>query len=237
MKRIYSATLASLVALAAICAPAQAALPALRAPQIVFNNTALQSRLTGFGESINVTTEQRDALVWGSTVSTNSTMTIQFELADNTNGNEVGIAALNTAGNAVISNNPVFPIGGLAPGWFAVASFRAGDILKVNLFDPTATLVGPTMTYPAVRRSLFAYYIKNANGAYYSHEGLNADGKVRPLPFAGTGENTGCWWLSWEDSLNPDSTADYDDGLVFMESLNPTPVNHTTWGSVKARFR
>lgn len=233
MKRFYSVALASLVALAALGAPAQAA---LRVPQIVFNSAALQGRLNGFGESINVLTQQQAALVWGSTVSTNSTMTIQFELAGNTHLNELGIAALNAAGNAVVATDPVFPAADLATGWFAVASFRPGSILKVNLFDPGANLI-TTLSYANVNRSLFAYYIKNASGTYYSHEGLNADGKVHALAYAGTGQNIGCWWLSWEDTLNPTATADYDDGLVFLESLNPTPVNRTTWGSVKARFR
>lgn len=233
MKRFYSALLASLAAVAAIGTPAHAA---LRVPQVVFNSPSLQNRLNAFGESINVNTQQQDALVWGSTVSTNSTMTIQFELAGNPHANEFGIAALDATGKIVLANDLVFPSTGLQPGWFAVASFRPGNILKVNLFDPAANLLGGA-SYANVDRSLFAYYLKNPGGTFFSHEGFNADGKVHALAYAGTGQNAGCWWLTWEDSVNPNATADYDDGLVFLESLNPTPVSHTTWGSVKARFR
>ena len=37
--------------------------------------------------------------------------------------------------------------------------------------------------------------------------------------------------------MNPGTTADFGDGLVFLGALNPTPVTHATWASVKARFR
>ena len=233
MKRFYSAALATMAAIAVLSAPAHAA---LRVPQLAFASTSLQNRLNAFGESINVLTAQQQGLVWGSTISTNTTMTIQFELAGNPHLNEFGLAALNATGNTVTGVDPIFPAADLGTGFFAVASFRPGNVLKVNLFDPTAGLVSTT-TYSGVNRNLFGYYLKNANGTFYSHEGFNLDGKVHALVYAGTGQNLGCWWMSWEDTLDPTATADYDDALVFLESLNPTPVNHTTWGSVKARFR
>jgi hypothetical protein len=234
VKRFYSAALASVVALAALGAPAQAA---FRVPQIAFDSAALQARLNGFGETINVNNEEQEGLVWGSTVSTNATMTIQFELAGNPNGDEIGIAALDPTGKIVTGLDPVFPAADLATGWFAVASFRPGNVLKVNVFDASAALI-TTLSYTGVNRSLFAYYIKNASGTFHSHEGFNADGKVHALAYAGTGENTGSWWLAWEDQpIVNYANANFDDALVFMESLNPTPVAKTTWGSVKARFR
>lgn len=234
MKRLFSPALAALAAVALLSAPAHAV---LRVPQVVFNPANLTAQLTSFGEgSINVLTQQQDGLVWGSTVSTNATMTIQFELAGNPHADEIGIAAINSAGN-VSALDPVFPALNLQPGWFAVASFRSGGILKVNLFDPTATASGPTLTYTGVNRSWFAYYLKNANGVFYSHEGYNLDGKVHALVYAGTGQNTGSWWMTWEDNLNPGTSDDYADGLIFLESMNPTPVSHSTWSAVKARFR
>ena len=234
MKRFYFAALASVVALAVLGVPAQAA---LSVPQIAFNSAALQARLNGFGESINVLTQQQDGFVWGSTISTNSTMTIQFELAGNPDGNEIGIAALDGSGTIVTGLDPLFPSANLATGSFAVASFRPGNVLKVNVFDASAALL-TTLSYTGVDRTLFAYYIKNAGGTFNSHMGFNADGKEHALAFAGTGENTGCWWLAWEDvTIASYAGADFDDALVFMESLNPTPVSRTTWGSVKARFR
>jgi hypothetical protein len=164
-------------------------------------------------------------------------MTIQFEVALNPDGNEIGIAALNAGGNTVTGYDPLFLSTELATGSFAVASFRAGGVLKVNVFDATAALVA-TRSFSGVDRSLVAYDIKNGTGTFHSHPAFNSDGKIHALAFAGTGENSGCWWLAWEDhAIANYSAVDFDDALVFMESLNPTPVNRTTWGSVKARFR
>src|SRR5262249_5803833 len=129
-----------LAALAAFSAPAEAA---LRVPQIPFASAALQSRLNGQGESINVLTQQQDGLVWGSSVSGNSTLTVQFDLAGNIASAEMGIAKLNATGKAVTGLAAVFPTGS-DNGWFAVASFRPGDVLIVNLFNQNAVLSGTT---------------------------------------------------------------------------------------------
>ena len=234
MKRFYIAALSSVVALAALGTPAQAA---LSVPQIAFNSAELQGRLNGFGETINVDTQQQDGLVWGSSVSANATMTIQFELALNPHVNEVGITSLDGGGINITGYCPVFPSATLLTGSFAVASFRPGNVLKVNVFDATAALI-TTLSYTGVDRTKFSYYIKNAGGEFNSHEGFNADGNIHALAFAGTGENAGCWWLAWEDAtIVTYAAADFDDALVFMESINPTPVQKTTWASVKARFR
>jgi len=236
VKRFYYTALASVVALAALGAPAHAA---LSVPQIAFSSAPLQARLNAYGESINVLTQQQDGLVWGSTVSTNSTMTIQFSVTGNPDANEIGIASLNGSGTLVTGYDALFYPSELSSGAFAVASFRPGGVLKVSVFDASAALVA-MRSFSGVNRSLFAYYLRNASGTYHSHAGFNvSDGyKVHALAFAGTGENYGSWWLAWEDSpISSYASVDFDDALVFMESLNPTPVNHTTWGSVKARFR
>jgi hypothetical protein len=234
VKRFYAAVLTVLAAIAATSQPAHAA---LSVPQIPFLSTPLQTRLNLAGESINVLTQQQDGLVWGTTVSGNSVLTIQFDLAGgNTGDAELGIAKLDGTGKFVTGLATVFP-----PisdnGWFAVASFHAGGILIVNLFSPSATLMG-TMTYSGVNSALFAYYIKSAGNTYFSHEGFNVDGKVHSLTYAGTGQNNGCWWQCWEESPIADySAADFNDAIVFMESMNPTPVSKSSWGQVKARFR
>src|SRR5262249_40788279 len=93
------------------------------------------------------------------------------------------------------------------------------------------------MQYTGVSRTLFGYYLKAGVNTFYSHDGLNADGRAHALAYAGTGQNAGCWWQCWEASpIVNYSGADFDDAVVFMESVNPTPVNSTTWGKLKARF-
>lgn len=233
MKRFYSVVLAGLVTAVTMAAPA---LAAPRSPQIVFGNAALQARLASLGESISTLTDQQDGLVWGSTISSNSTMTIQFDLNGNPNQDEVGIVKLGPGGTSIAGICAVFPAAADS-GWFAVASFRSGGNLIVTLFDQHASIQSQTL-YTGVDRTKFGYYIKNPGGTFYSHDGFNTDGRAHALAYAGTGENTGSWWLCWEDAaIASYAAADFDDAVVFMESLNPTPVNKTSWGSLKQRFR
>jgi len=228
----------SAVALAAVCgvlvhgAPAHAG---LCAPQTAFACTGLQNQFHALGESIDVLTQHQDGLVWTTNASSNSTMSIMFQLAGNPNEDEFGIVGLNAAGG-LTGLCAVFPADDYATGYFAVASFRSGDVLTVHLFDASAAVIKST-TYAGVDRSRFVYYIKNSNGTFFSHMGYNPDGKVHSLVFAGNALAKGNWWMAWEDSMNPGTTADFGDGLVFLGALNPTPVTHATWASVKARFR
>ena len=234
MKRFYAAVLTVLAAIAATSAPAYAG---LRAPQIPFASGDLQSRLNAAGESINVLTQQQDGLVWGSTSSGNSVLTIQFDLADGNVGDaELGITKLDPTGKIHVGNCTVFPA--VADnGWFAVASFHSGGALVVNLFDQTANRVG-VMNYTGVNAALFGYYIMSNGNTFYSHDGFNGDGKAHALAYAGTGQNAGCWWQCWEESpIANYADADFNDAIVFMESVNPTPVSKSSWGQVKARFR
>jgi hypothetical protein len=58
------------------------------------------------------------------------------------------------------------------------------------------------------------------------------------VTYSGTGINSGSWWLCMEDlDLAQGSDRDFDDAVLFLESINPTPVNKTTWGDLKARFK
>lgn len=232
MKRVYSFALV----LAATVALASPALSGPRVPQINFDVAPLQIRLDALGESIDVLADQMDGLIWGSTISTNATMTIQFELNGNPHGNSLGITKLNVGNNLPAGLAQVFPASA-GTGSFAVVSFRSGGQLIVNLFDANAALVSTT-NYNGVDRTRYAYYISNNTGTYHSHDGMNPGGKAHALAFAGTGQNKGSWWLAWEDSPIVDyANADFDDALIFMESINPTPVAQTTWGTLKARFR
>jgi hypothetical protein len=233
MKRV--ATI--LVALIALVAVAGSASAALRATQVVVNGGSLQGYLNGVGESINVLTDQQDIQRWQATVSNNSTFTIQVELAGNAASNTYG---LYNASAGVPPLYQVFP-GAATNGWFAVASFRTAPVrVVVNLFDASAALVG-TNTYLGADRNDFGFYLQQAPGAggltFYTQDVRNPGGLAQMLTYAGTGINSGSWWLCMED-LDPaqGSDRDFDDAVLFLESVNPTPVNKTTWGSLKARF-
>ena len=87
MKRIAT-IFVGLVALAAVAGTASAT---LRSPQVAVVGSCLQGELNAQGESINVLTDQNAVQEWASTVSNNSTFTIQVELSGNAAANTYGI--------------------------------------------------------------------------------------------------------------------------------------------------
>jgi hypothetical protein len=226
MKRFVTLAVLSL-ALVATTASA-----ALRSPQVPVFGGGLQGYLNSVGESINVATDQNAAQRWVSTVSTNSVFTIQVELGANAANNTLG---LYNASSVSPSLYQVFP-GAATAGWFAVASFRSSPTrVVVNLFDDNAASQGSTV-YLGADRNDFGFYISGPNGTWYTQDSRNA-GAAQALTFAGTGINSGQWWLCFEDTTLDGTTQDYADAVLFLESVNPTPVSKSSWGELKRRFR
>jgi hypothetical protein len=229
MKRV--ATI--LVALIALVAVAGSASAALRSPQVPIAGGSLQGYLNGVGESINVLTDQQDVQTWQSTVSSNSTFTLQIELAGNAPNNFIGIY---NAGDVAPALDTVFP-GAAGAGWFAVVSWRTAPTRAVvNLFNDAAALVS-TNQYLGADKSSFGFYLQGPGGTFYTQDVRNG-GDPQAVTFAGTGVNFGSWWLAFEDTPYAGSDHDFNDAVLFLESVNPGPtaVNKTTWGSLKARF-
>ena len=233
MKRLATMIIGS-IALVAFAGSASAA---LRVPQVTVNGGGLQGYLNGVGESINVLTDQQDVQRWQATVSNNSTFTIQVELAGNAASNTYGMY------NASLAAPPLYQVfpGAATNGWFAVASFRTLPTrVVVNLFDANAALQG-TNTYLGADRNDFGFYLLQAPGGggltFYTQDARNPGSLAQMLTYAGTGINSGSWWLCFEDlTQSQGSDYDFDDAVLFLESVNPTPVNKTTWGELKARF-
>ena len=236
MKRIATMVIGS-ITLLALAGPA---LAALRSPQVVVNGGTLQGYLNGIGESINVSTDQQNIQRWQTTVSNNSTFTIQVELAGNAAGNTYGIY---NASDAVPALYQCFP-GAATTQWYCVCAFRTGPTrVVVSLFDNNAAFVGQT-TYLAgpPDKSDFAFYLMQPPGAggltLYQQDARNTGGTAQMLVYAGTGINSGSWWLCMEDlTAAQGSDYDYDDAVLFLESVNIVPVNKTSWGELKARFK
>src|SRR5262249_51999339 len=192
MKRVLT-TIIGLIALVAITGTASAA---LRAPQVPVAGGTLQGYLNSVGEAINVLTDQQDIQRWAATVSNNSTFTIQIELSGNAAANTYGIY------NASLAVPPlylVFP-GAAGSGWFATASFRTAPIrVVVNLFDNNANFVGQT-TFLGADRNDFGFYLSGPGGLFYTQDARNPCGEAQALTYAGTGMNSGSWWLCWDDA-------------------------------------
>ena len=225
--------MAASLAFGAILATSASA--ALRVPQVPVNGGTLQGYLNSKGEAINVNTDQNAAQTWATTVSHNATFTLMIEFAGNAGSNAIGVY---NANDAVPALYQVFP-GGASNGWFAVASFQsAPDRVVVNLFDQTATFQSSN-TYLGADATAFGFYLQqNPGSTLYSQDARNAGSQPQVLAYAGTGINTGNWWLAMEDLTSAQgSDNDFDDAVLFIESVNPTPVQTTSWGALKARFR
>jgi hypothetical protein len=218
-----------------LVASAGAAWAGLRSPQVAISGDCLQGLLNSKGESINVATDQQDAQTWATTISNNSTFTLMMELSANAAGNTIG---LYNGSAAVPPLYLMFP-GAATTGWFATASFRSAPTrVVVNLFDNNANFVGST-TYLAgpPDASNFGFYIQGPGTGgvpLFTQDARNPGGLAYGLAFAGTGLNSGSWWLALEDQIGE---RDFCDELIFLESVNPTPVTTTTWGALRARFR
>jgi hypothetical protein len=213
---------------------ASSASAALRAPQVAFASGSLQGYLNGVGESINVNTDQNAVQTWQTTVSNNATFTLMIELAGNAPANNIGIY---NGGAVAPPLYQVFP-GAASAGWFATCSFRTAPIrVVVNLFDDNAVFQGSN-TYLGADASNFGYYLQGPGGTFYTQDARNPGGLPHALAFAGTGNNNGQWWLAFEDlDMTQFPPGDFDDAVLFLESIAPTPVAKTTWGALKVRFR
>jgi hypothetical protein len=228
-----------LVGLTASLLLAASASAALRAPQVPVLGGTLQGYLNSVGEAINVNTDQDATQTWSTTVSGNSTFSLMIELTGNAATNTLGIY---NGPDAVPPLYLVFP-GAATTGWFATAAFRsAPDRVVISLFDQNSAFQGST-TYLAgpPNRNNFGYYLQRAGGpTFYTQDARNPGGAAQALAYKGTGINFGQWWLCFEDSqrgAGGSSDSDFDDAVLFLESITPTPVHGTTWGTLKSRFR
>ena len=207
----------------------------LRTPQAVVHGTGLQDYFAGVGESIAPSTDQRDVGLLTMSASNNSTFTIQVELDRNPDGLVVGIYNGYDANPTLM---PVFPAAA-ASGWFAVVSFRTPPVrVVVNLFDGGAVFQGTT-TYLGADRRGAGCYVQGPGGTFYSQDARNPGGTPQLLFFAGTGLNSGSIWLTVEDQpVAGGADGDYDDVICFIDNLSTiTPLQHSTWGELKSRFR
>jgi hypothetical protein len=223
--------LALVLVLAAVSfvASAASAFP-LRSPQIPVLGGSLQGYLNGVGESINVNTDQLDAQTWSTSISGNSTLTLMIELAGNAPSNAIGVY---NGAAAVPLLYQVFP-GAATAGWHALAHFGTGGSLVVTLFDDNSIIQGQS-AYAGVDKSNFGFYLQGPGGLFYSQDYRNA-GSAKVLTYAGTGVNFGDWWECFEDLPTGSTDNDFEDAVLFIESVAPVPAANTSWGRIKGLY-
>jgi len=225
--------------LCAVLLAARPATAALRIPQVPVSGTALQDLFDARSANVDVQADQDEKQVWASLLTLNftgSSNSIMLELLRKDPGTSIG---LYFPADATFTPYLVFPPEA-QEGWFAVVTFRTGPVRTlVHVFDASAALLG-TISTPGGDANAFGFYVSGPAGTYLSEDARNPGGGAQWLAYRGVGIDTHNWWLAGEsaDVLGV-SDRDYDDVVLFFEPGNSCacPVNHCSWGSLKARFR
>jgi hypothetical protein len=199
----------------------------LRSPQVVFTGGPLQGFLNVVDNGINVATDQLDAPAWAVSITGNTDFTLVLK-GGLGQGNAVGVYNAGVVGPPPLFQ--VFPPFA-APGWFATLHFGGGNLV-VTLFDQNSLIMGQSF-YPGVNPNNFGFYTLGPCGLWYSQDYRNPAPQM--LAYA---SNTlpGDYWLCWSACpSNPGST--FDDIVLNVQSVRPTPGISTTWGLLKAQYR
>lgn len=230
MVRVSGAWIAVVAALVLTASSAFAF--SLRSPQVAVAGGSLQGYLNANDGGINVLTDQLDAQQWTSSISGNASFTLMIELAGNAPANNIGI--YNTGAGPTPTLFQVFP-GAASAGWFATVHFGGGN-LTVTLFDNTSAIMGQTF-YSGVNANGFGFYLDGPGGVFYTQDARNPGGLPQMVTYAGTGQNYGDWWMAFEDLSSASSDLDFNDAVLLLQSVVPTPTGAKTWGAVKALYR
>lgn len=207
-----------------------------RVPQIAlhtgWDGISLHSYLGSVGENLNTQTSQLDLQTWGAPVTGNATFSLRMEIAGYARYNSIGVY---NAGAASPTKFLVFP-GAASPGWYATCAFGAGGQLTVRLYDTAHHLQGIT-NHTGVDRNNFGFYLEGPAGTFWSQDFRNAGGKPQALAYAGTGAYAGRWWECFEDLPYGSSDVDFQDSILLLEAVVPTPARGSTWGALKSLYR
>ena len=207
-----------------------------RAPQIPlqtgWDGISLQSYLNNKGESCDTHADQLDLQTWLAPVSGTARFALMMEIAGHAPQNSIGIY---NAGQATPTKYLVFP-GGAVPGWYATCLFSAPNNLQVKLYDANNLLQGTT-NYSGVDLNNFGFYLQGPQGTFYSQDARNIHGRAQVITYAGTGAFAGKFWECFEDLPYGSSDADFQDSVLLLESVAPTPAMQSSWTTLKALFR
>ena len=202
----------------------------LRSPHAPDSGTSLQDLLNAQGQTIDVAAQQLDVQGFaGLSVGSPGSLTFQVRAIS---GAAPALGLYNVA-EASPTSFQVLP-GGAPPGWYAAASFRTGPIrLVVDLFDAHSVIQASTTYLRADPFVGMGFSLSDAGGTFFSEDARNADRRAHMLVFRGTGAHSGDAWLCVESG----SDFNYSDAVYLLEFFAPVPARHSSWGSLKQRFR
>jgi hypothetical protein len=208
----------------------------LRVPQVPVNGTGLQTLLDTQGQAINVAADQHGPPI--------------VELA-NVGKPVTFMAFVRPIGTPAAPLNLYFVYDGspsptlyqvcpapIPPGWSTMVAWENSTLsLAVTLLDENGYSQGVTH-YPNPPIAGLSFAISSAGGTFYAVDDKNADQRAHLLFYQGTGGHTTDAWVCAEDQLaGSGGDFDYDDAVYLIETLGLTPVQRTSWGTLKQRFR
>jgi hypothetical protein len=167
----------------------------------------------------------------------NTIVTLMLEATGLADGNSVGLYNTFDGTRFEIFN-------GLADeGAYAVVTI-SGTQLSITRTNADLT-PGPNTLVGGIDPTGFGFYIqKGANEQTdfgYTDDSRNPGDVPRVLAYPGTDNNAGAWWLCFEDGRDAGQANaeddDFDDAVLVLRTVTPSPVSKTTWSSLKARFR
>jgi len=249
---VKRATLASLILMAVVAALPAPASAALRSPQATFSDggTNLQNQINSLnGAGIDVTADQEDFMRWGRNKTGAGTFTLSFAFGAELGENSLGVYNAVPDDGIVPALSDFFEIfpASTPQDWYALAQFNLDNTLDVTLFDSNDAIQS-TSHHTGVHVNDFGFYIRNQSTTGFGQDLLNTSDETRVLVLPGTGVNNGGWYLCFEDGVAsvPPAQAlgivdpelqDFDEAIVFVEAVRPVPVNKATWAALKSRFR
>lgn len=166
--------------------------------------------------------EQQTNAAWSVGATTLSSSGLIIEIAGNASFNTFGIYDLNATGNYLELFN-----GAASAGDNAILKYLGGNKFKNLLANTTATFSS----------SSFGFYLRTPSATFYSDASQNPNGANQMVAFEGGKNRTtdffgagaapwlsNEWVLAWEDIAYANSDKDFNDFVVAVESVDPTPV-------------
>ena len=215
----------AIAALVLVTSSANAAFP-LRSPQVGFNSGVLQAYFNVVDPGIATVGGQLDAQVWAVAVTGNTDFTLVLKQGAG-GASSIGIYNGNLASPPLYQ---VFPPAAVA-GWYATLHFGGGNLV-VSLFDQNSVFLGQT-TYNGVNPNEFGFFTAGPCGLWYSQDQRNPGPQMLAWASIAT---VGDYWLAFAPCKYTGSNT-FSDLVINIQSVKPTPVDKTTWGSVKGLYR
>ena len=209
----------------ALVLSATPAMALLRSPQVAVQGTALQQLLNSFSQTINVNTAQ----VY---VYTFAGIGVTQPAADFAARIELGQAELQllNANDANLPKVTVLP-SLVAPGWYSYVTFPSFGSIHVTLLDAANVPQGQT-SYSMPNFAL-SFAATDAHGTFYAIDQFNTGNETHILAYQATGALLGSVWLA----LESDGDGDFADAVFLLEGAWLVPLQRTSWGTLKQRFR